>query len=315
MIDSAADLLCQLHRDVDQGPDQHVLADPQVARALLQDWLGSGPAVAALCHGDFVGFMGASLPPTHGGAAARIRIFQHAAREPGRRDVYRQLYRAISEQLAALGCFTHTISVAANDQTVLRTWFELGFGVDQIRGRRELDPLPKITGRTTIRPAIASDSDALIDLSVEVNQYHAEPPMLRPALVDLPAMRASYRSGIDSEPPSVLVFEDEGSVRGVMQLNPDADYPGTARIGMAGVDRVNRRRGAGTALLHDALQWCRTTGYRKCSAEWTSANLVSDSFWRGHSFEPVLLKLTRVIDARVAWAGPDLDYRYFTPGE
>lgn len=61
----------------------------------------------------------------------------------------------------------------------------------------------------------------------------------------------------------------------------------------------------GTALLSGVLSWAAGHGFGTCGVEWSSANLVSDAFWRGHGFGPAGYKLTRLIDACVRWTRPD----------
>lgn len=88
------------------------------------------------------------------------------------------------------------------------------------------------------------------------------------------------------------------------------DGPGIASIGAAG-----RHRGAGTAMLRFAMDWAGRAGYRFCSVEWTSPNLVSYRFWRARGFTPVQYKLTHQIDARVAWANQSLSYDHIRPAD
>ena len=61
----------------------------------------------------------------------------------------------------------------------------------------------------------------------------------------------------------------------------------------------------GTALLSGVLSWAAGHGFGTCGVEWSSANLVSDAFWRGRGFTPAGYKLTRLIDACVRWTRPD----------
>ncbi|MEO3750867.1 hypothetical protein [Streptomyces sp. B6B3] len=69
----------------------------------------------------------------------------------------------------------------------------------------------------------------------------------------------------------------------------------------------------GTALLSGVVDWAAARGFRAWGAEWTSANLVSDAFWRGHGLVPARYTLTRRVDPDVAWADSHLSYRHFLP--
>lgn len=295
----AADLLAMIH--LDSTPDQ------------LNAWSGQGPAVAALDDdGALLGFLAATLRDVTGASAARTRIHQHAALGGDTRETYRRLYRALSERLAAIGCFGHTVTVTADRPEVLNSFVELGFGFDQIKGLRSVTP-PDGVADVALRAAVAADLPRIIELTWELTRFHAEAPMLRPALADLRALRDNLSAGITDENRLVLVAEHDGGVAGLMVVDPDGPVPAAAWIGVAVVTAAVRRRALGTALLSGAAAWAAARGFQRLCVGWTSANLVSDAFWRGHGFVPVLYDLTRRIDPRVAWADARLDHRDLFP--
>ncbi|MEV0696521.1 GNAT family N-acetyltransferase [Saccharopolyspora sp. NPDC050389] len=287
------------------------LADADAARRLVAEWQGDGPAVAAVAQGELVGFMAASAPAFPGHQLARIRLQQHASVPEGKREIYRRLYGALSEQLTAVGAFEHSVMVAAAHQPVITCLFELGFGIDQVKGIRQAAPIGA-AGTTEVREAGAEDLSELLDLTVELQRFHAAPPILRPALLDLRAIRDDLRTSLVDPDRVVLVAAEHERLIGMIQAGRDNRFPDTATIGLAVVTAGARSGGVGTALLSGVLGWASRCGFRSCGTEWSSANLVSDAFWRDHGFSPARYTLTRLIDARVAWAHTRLSYRYFS---
>ena len=129
-------------RDIEIKPYDRSMHD--AALALLAEtypWLtmpvfpNDSRGFAALDESQLLGFI---MSPTANNGTARIRQYEHAARGD-RRDVYRRLYAAVCAEIAAA---RHQVDVLADDIVAVQTWMELGFGIDQIKGIRELHPLP-----------------------------------------------------------------------------------------------------------------------------------------------------------------------------
>ena len=118
---------------------------------------------------------------------------------------------------------------------------------------------------TTIRPAQASDQDALGRYGGALMRQHHAADEKRFIQVDHP--EAGYGKFLVSRIPDpnslVIVAEDEGAVVGYLF----ADIEGTSWMDLRGpcgfvhdiyVDASARHRGAGRALMHAALEWFRS---------------------------------------------------------
>ncbi|MDT0266305.1 GNAT family N-acetyltransferase [Streptomyces sp. DSM 44915] len=306
----AAALLASAHRSTAAPWPDVDLADPEAAQALLADWRAVGPGLAAVDgHGTLRGFALASVPGPPGQSTARVRLAHHAAAPDVTREVYRRLYRELAGRLTRLGRFAHGVVIASEHRTAVAALVELGFGLDQVKGLRGLTAPEPARPSVTLRPADHADLPQLGALVRELQRFHAEPPMLRPALVDQPAVDADLRRAVTDARRLVLLAEEGGRPVGMMLAGPDSRHPATATIGMAVVTASARSAGVGTALLGGVLAWADARGATACGVEWTSANLVGDAFWRGHGFVPVRLTLSRLVDARVARAGATPDAR------
>ncbi|PSK88785.1 acetyltransferase (GNAT) family protein [Murinocardiopsis flavida] len=307
-IDHAVALLTAAHAPTGAAVPAVDLADPGAARAQLDAFGAAGPAVAALSGGVPVGFMAATVPKLQGTPLGRVRMQHHAAAPDGIRATYRHLYRALAQELVDVGCFEHTVKVAAEHRDTVACLVELGFGFDQVKGFRPIAPLAGPARQVRLRRAHRDDLADLVRLTVELQRFHAQAPMLRPAEIDVLATGDDLRAAIADDRRLVLVAETHGRPAGVMVADHDSRYSTAASIGIAAVTADARSEGIGTALLAGVVEWAADQGFGSCGAEWTSANLVSDAFWRGHGFVPARYTLTRRVDPRVS-----LDYRHFVP--
>ncbi|MFF1920942.1 GNAT family N-acetyltransferase [Streptomyces sp. NPDC058221] len=312
-VDQAVDLLAAAHAPAGEDVPAVDLADPGAARAQLDGWSTAGPAVAALSDGTPIGFMAATVGKLPGDQLGRVRLPHHAAAANGVRPTYRRLYQALSQDLVDIGCFEHTVVVAAGHHDTVACLVELGFGIDQIKGFRPLIPPHRPAPQVQLRQARPGDLAELVLLTLELQRFHAAAPMLRPALIDPLAVKDDLHAAIMNERRLVLVAEVDGRPAGVMVADPDNRSPEAATIGIAVVTAAARAEGIGTALLSGVMDWAAGHGFSTCGTEWTSPNLLSDTFWRGHGFTPARYTLTRRIDPRVAWADSQLNYRHYLP--
>jgi GNAT superfamily N-acetyltransferase len=249
---------------------------------------GPGPAVAAMDGGRLIGFLRADVR----GEPVRM---QHRAAEPDRlRPIVRALYAAVAGDLVERGELRHQVDVLADDAGELEVWFQLGFGIDQIKGLRRAGAAA-VEAPSGIRLRLAGDGDldALADLSEELIGFHERSPIIR--RTDYPRERAvdSFRDNLASEESALFVAEASGRVIGFVDAGVDGLFDGTGTIYGACTASSFRGRGVGGALVAMADTWAAGRGHASLSVGWTSANLVSDPFWRGLGFRPGRYRLAR----------------------
>jgi GNAT superfamily N-acetyltransferase len=259
-----------------------------------------GPGVVATDGGSVLGFV--VLPSRNGSRLGRLRISDiHHAADPARaRSVYRALYEAIAAQLVSWGALSHRILVLAQPAEPVAALFEMGFGVDQIKGVRPVAADLRSADRYLVEPADVADAQAVVELWAELIRFHSEPPILERALPFDPAVaEADVRSAVHDESRALFVARQSGKVVGMIEGHPDRRYFGTMTIGLNVVTKGLRFSGVGTAMLGAVLRWGAVAGFHHCAVGWASANLVSDAFYRGHGFVPVRYELVRNIDGGV----------------
>jgi ribosomal protein S18 acetylase RimI-like enzyme len=293
--------------------------DARASTAAFGSAIGGGPGVAAVRDGRLVGFqlsvldLGESAEnrawPSRaslgGPKTAGIALTRHCAAQEWRREIYRAMYARLAGRVVEIGCMLHSIVINADDRRTLDCWFELGFGVDQIRGVRDTRLIDAVA-EVEVRLAEPDDVDQLVDLAAELLEFHATSPMFLPALIDRAAARRSFELTLDDERNGIFVAVTGGALLGMMQLNgggrPNIDSGRPVdgvNIGMACISASARGRGIGTAILAGVMRAAQARGYGHCTVEWTSANLTSDAFWRRRGFEPLHYTLARHLDERI----------------
>ena len=295
-VDAMAALLAAVHRGFPCEEPTSTLGDPAVARLHVQSVIGTGPGVVALDGPSVVGFMVAP-PPVLGSSTARLRPHHHAAEPENARLIYRRMYEAISPALLAAGWIHHSVPVPASPSDAMNALFELGFGIDQIKGyrvvpgREELEPLAG-----PVRAAVREDVDRLAELAIELQQFHWRAPMFQRTHVDRQSIRDGLLRSLDDARSTSLVFEDCDRIVAMLQAEPDAVCAEAVVIGLNVVTETARSAGHGTALLEVLLRWAGSVGYRYCTVGWTSSNLISDAFYRSRGFIPMRYRLDRRLD-------------------
>ena len=251
----------------------------------------TGPAVVALDDGDVVGFIIAPLPRVPGTGASRTKVVHHAARPSVARDAYRQMYEQLAGALVAAGCFDHSVPVLTDQQTVLMALFELQFGIDQIKGTKTLPGNLDERPSDTIRTAHPDDIDRLVELCIELTQFHSRSPMLAPTLFDVSRARADLAQHISAGDSIVLVACDGDAIVGMIQAQPDSLYTATTTIGMNIVTEHARSAGVGTTMLNALCASAVSSGAERCAVGWDSANLLSDAFYPSSRVQACALRL------------------------
>jgi GNAT superfamily N-acetyltransferase len=283
--------------------------DPDVARRAVAAVLerGDGTGVVAMGEHAPIGFL-AGVPSTDPvrGRTAWSGIGAHATDDP---VAYPSLYAALAGRWVGVGCLRHYIVVPPND-AVLRAWFALGFGMEQVHALAATDAVPGAhTGPgSSIRRAGRDDIEALRPLTPLIGEYQATSPVFA---VHLPEFAAEYEKGhaelLADESVGYFVAERDGHVVAFLAMIPvegsDADLfvpDRCVELSVAATLPEHRGSGVMTALTQHAFAWARAEGFQTCLTDWRSTNALSSAFWPRFGFDPVAYRLHRTIDSRAA---------------
>ena len=259
------------------------------------------PGVVALEEGRLVGYLTYMVLDDFrdtGRRAAYCPEWGHAAAAPYQAHAYRRMYREAAAQWAVQGCQVHAITLLADDQESLQTWFWNGFGmlvVDAVRPMTPLERKPKTLLR--IRQAGAADAQNLAALDVEHCRYYTQSPVFM-------ALRQSqtadeFAEFLEKPGNSAWLALDSDLPVGFLRLNgyefdaADAIAAGEPIfINGAYLQSGFRGRGASSAMLQAALQHHARLGKTCCAVDFEAFNPDAATFWMRY-FQPVCLSLMR----------------------
>lgn len=277
------------------------LDDEVLISGKLSRLLGAHPGVVAWEEGRLVGYLVYMVIDNFrdaGRRAAYCPEWGHAAAATHQEQAYRRMYREVATQWASQGCRMHVITLLANDQESLQTWFWNGFGmlvVDAVRPMTPLEREPKT--RLRIRRAGTADAQSLASLDIAHCRYYTQSPVFM-------ALRASqtadeFSAFLEQEGNSAWLALDGDMPVGFLRLNgiefDAADAiasPETVHITGAFLLPAYRGQGASSAMLEAALQHHARLGKTCCSVDFEAFNPDAAAFWLRH-FQPACLSLMR----------------------
>lgn len=272
--------------------------------------------MAALRSGELVAYLlGDPVINEHWGRSAWTRLAGCGVAPGQDPDLLRDLYAALGERWVRAGCFSHFVLARADDAALLRLWFSLSFGIEQVHGLLSLETLPTSRREAppglTIRRADEEDRSRMEALSSIIWRHQVRAPVWGIHLPEDDHSRRQSWGDLTTDPEATLWLAFlEGELAGAQVYFPHPVTPadptvpeGCIELSVAATVEAARGRGVGTALTHHALEQARAAGYRYCATDWRSTNLLSSRFWPALGFQPVAYRLVRRVDPRIAWAG------------
>lgn len=282
--------------------------DPGSLLRLLEDLCRRVPGVAALEGGELVGFMAGMPVPQFKGRHRGVYCpeWAHAVSGDGRR-LYQSLYQGIAPAWLENGCFTHVITLLAQDREALDACFWIGFGLLVVDALRGLDaPDAPVPASVRIRRGSLSDLQGVLVLGEAHERYMAAAPTFMP-LLKLSG-RDHWERWLAGESHQLFLAEGREGLIAYMRMEPAGDEkahavsgPGTASITGAFTLAEHRGSGVAAALLGSVVQAAGASGYERLAVDFESANSLGSRFWLRH-FTPVAYSLIRHVDDRLAWA-------------
>jgi len=278
--------------------------------ALLKNMVDKREGIVALQKGKLVGYMvGGYRIPYFKGTSYGVFCpeWGHVVAVENKNEIYHRMYRELSPQWVAEGCFTHAISFLAHEKALLDTFFWYGFGllvIDAIRALHRIDQT--CPADVAIKRAEPVDAPAIIRLHTELNRHLASPSTF--LFIDGQEQVSELEKELAGESKKVWLarvndklvafIQAEASSFGAAQIVNDTDT-----ISITGAYTLPEQRGRGIAvvLLNQLLAHAVEQGLIRCSVDFETANLEARHFWLTH-FTPVCYSVIRRIDENIAWA-------------
>ena len=154
-----------------------------------------------------------------------------------------------------------------------------------------------MSANAIIRPARASDIPAIVDLWMELMDFHAErDPWFRRSADGHIGFAEHLANCMDDARYVLLVAELDGQIVGYSLAEITQRPAAFAErehgfITDIAVTAKCRRLGIGTRLAEETIRCLQERGMRKIVLSYASANEVSRAFWRKMGFQPYMERL------------------------
>jgi GNAT superfamily N-acetyltransferase len=144
----------------------------------------------------------------------------------------------------------------------------------------------------TLRPAVLSDLERLVELSVDLANYGIANGERRPRRWDVdPTGSARARFSEALRNPAghhvTVALDEHGDVIGTChtELKVGEEHPCPAHVTTLFLDAPYRGRGFGRALMDDAFEWCAEQGVEEVSLDTGVGNTAGRRFYERYGFE------------------------------
>ncbi len=274
---------------------------------------------AALDHGSLVAYLiGDLLIDDLWGRSGWVRPAGCAYDPDAGVEVVRDLYAALGECWVGYGVFAHFALIPVSDPALLHAWFSLSFGIEQVHALADLaviKPAPlQVPDGLEIGLAGQEDREAITAMSDVIWRAQVQAPTWAP--IPPEAIRETTKGWaelLDEPDVTLWLAKLRGRVVGIQGYWPsdaalgasgdNLNIPeGCVHMSVAGTHEAERGKGISTLLTSQGLAHAQSVGYRVCDTDWRSANLLASRFWPRQGFRPVMYRLVRRVDSRIAWA-------------
>lgn len=316
-LPAAAELLAarhRAHREAEPLLPARFEAPAAALKAIEAIWSKSEVSgVAAVSAGRLAGFM---LGTTHDDLLRRrhtwVLLAGHAVAVGEDAELYREMYTVLAQRWVDEGHFYHLVQVPASDAAALDAWFRLTFAHEQAYAVRALEPLerPSIPAGVDVRRGRPDDLELIVANADWIARHQTGSPVFG---ICLPEARIGWRKGwaeILSEAETItwLAFR-EGRLLSYSVFEPaqpsetDLQTPEQCvYLEIAATHPEARGQGLGRLLIALGFAKADEAGFKSCLTDWRVANLLSSRVWPHYGFRPVVYRLSRRIDPRIAWA-------------
>lgn len=269
--------------------------------------------VAALIDGKLAAYL---LGTTHDdslrGRHAWVLLAGHAVAEGQDAELYREMYAVLAQRWVDEGHFYHLAQIPASDAAALDAWFRLTFAHEQVYALMEVRPVerPAIPAGVGVRRAGPDDLELILSNADWIGRHLTRAPVFG---ICLPEAKIGWREGwtaslSDERAILWLAFQegrllsyfgfDQAPATETDLLIPEA----CAFLAVAATHPEARGQGLGRLLFALGLAEVYETGYQVRETDWRMANLEASRVWPRYGFRPVMYRLSRRIDPRIAWA-------------
>lgn len=274
-----------------------------ILKEKIKNLFENGLGIVALVNGNVVGFLVGYEIQEFWGRCKGIYcpLFGHGAIKENPKEIYQQLYKKAAEIWVEEEIMQHAITLYAQDEITLETWFRLGFGMRCVDGIRAVAPINNKKPEITIKKAEQSDVESLEVIDEKHNKYYRSSPLFMPVKEESSVEHLTR--WLNEENHHLWIAYNGDQVIGYMRIEPTGEryiveHKDVMNITGAYVDPTHRSKGIGVCLLDSIQKWLLSNNYSLCGVDYESFNISGSRFWEKH-FTPYTYSLVRRIDERI----------------
>ena len=303
-VDNAVNLVIKAYHQERKSVSCLPLFDfTTMLRKKITNLFSKGSGVVALNGDEVVGFLAGFEVEEFFGKCKGIYcpVYGHGTSGKYGTQIYQKMYQQAADAWVKKSYFTHAITLFTHDESVITTWFRLGFGLRCIDAIRESTPIFKGEPIVRVIKADRTGIPSLIEIHKEHNAYYRTSPLFMPNRPEDPLK--DLTEWMEKEDHHLWAAYSHEKPIGYMRIQPNAEsfiseYEKMMNITGAYVKENYRRSHIGTLLLDAIQRWLLDNEYSFCGVDYESFNILGSSFWEKY-FIPYTYSVVRRIDERI----------------
>lgn len=228
----------------------------------------------------------------------------------------RLLYADAGAEWIKHGYFTHVMMVPLSEQALVEQWLEQGFSYEQKYAVLELKdfeaPDAAPPGKLHIRQGGQQDAPLLKKVALWNSIHQAAAPSWHPITKEtMENIKRSYMDLSQDKEAFLWIAELGERIAGFHVYFRKEEHlslstpMNCAELPAASTNPDMRGKGIGRQLANHCFAEMKNEGFDYLYADWHTPNQIASYFWPRLGFEPFMIRMSREIDPRIAWAHGD----------
>ncbi|MBT2570581.1 GNAT family N-acetyltransferase [Planococcus sp. ISL-110] len=224
----------------------------------------------------------------------------------------RLLYADAGAEWIKHGYFHHMLLAPLGNEAVIDQWLDQSFGFEQKYGILSLDDFEPKNGtlpKLEFRKGGREDAPLLKKMAMWNSIHQAAAPSWLPITREtMEDVKQSYEALTEDQDAYLWMAEQGDRIAGFHVYFRKEDPlslvtpENCAELSAASTNPDLRGRGVGRALANHCIGEMKKQGFEYIFADWHTPNQLASYFWPRMGFQPIMVRMTRQIDPRIAWA-------------
>ncbi|RNF39185.1 GNAT family N-acetyltransferase [Planococcus salinus] len=228
-------------------------------------------------------------------------------------SLLRLLYADAGAEWVKHGYFHHVLLAPLGDESIVAEWLDQSFSYEQKYAILSLkdfephgkEPIPEME----IQSGGKEDVSLLKKMAVWNSIHQAAAPSWAPITKEaLENVKKSYAGLSEDEEAHLWLARQGERIAGFhvyfkkTAASSLVTPANCAELAAASTNPELRGKGVGRSLANYCFSEMKKEGYDYIFADWHTPNQLASYFWPRIGFQPVMVRMSRQIDPRIAWA-------------